>query len=86
MEEYLPSQSIPFAHPSVHRSFLDLLKFNRRRVQDQMQCWRIIAEDFAEKISSNDPVLLYWIGLLDEFQGIIHLLEKFLSDAMTVNP
>jgi hypothetical protein len=43
-----------------------------------------IAEDFKEKISEDDPIVLHWITLLEDFQQNIELLKKLLSDAMTV--
>jgi hypothetical protein len=44
-----------------------------------------IAEDFKEKISEDDPILLHWIKMLEDFEQNIDLLKKLLSDAMTVS-
>jgi hypothetical protein len=44
-----------------------------------------IAEDFKEKISEVDPILLHWIKMLEDFEQNIDLLKKLLSDAMTVS-
>ncbi len=43
-----------------------------------------ITEDLKEKISDDDPIVLYWIKMLNDFEQNIELLEKLLSDAMTV--
>jgi len=43
-----------------------------------------IAEDLKEKISDDDPIVLHWIEMLNDFEQNIQLLEKLLSDAMTV--
>ena len=43
-----------------------------------------IAEDFQEKISADDPIILHWIDLLEDFEQKIELLKKLLSEAMTV--
>ncbi len=43
-----------------------------------------IAEDLKEKIADDDPIVLHWIEMLKDFEQNIELLEKLLSDAMTV--
>jgi len=43
-----------------------------------------IAEDLKEKISDDDPIVLHWIKMLNDFEQNIELLEKLMSDAMTV--
>lgn len=43
-----------------------------------------IAEDFKEKISDEDPIVLHWIKMLQDFEQNLELLKKLLSDAMTV--
>ncbi|UJR29306.1 hypothetical protein I4U23_010520 [Adineta vaga] len=58
-------------------------KFNIPRSREKIECWLRIAEDFNDKIASDDPVLCYWIQMLKDFEQNINLLEKLLSDAMT---
>ncbi|CAF1139632.1 unnamed protein product [Adineta steineri] len=60
-----------------------LKKFNIPRAREKLECWLKIAEDFKEKISSDDPIVCYWIEMLTNFEQNIELLEKLLSDAMT---
>jgi hypothetical protein len=43
-----------------------------------------IAEDFKEKIDEDDPIVLYWIDMLEDFEQNMELLKKLLSEAMTV--
>jgi hypothetical protein len=35
-------------------------------------------------MSDDDPIVLHWIEMLKDFEQNIQLLEKLLSDAMTV--
>ncbi|CAF1088574.1 unnamed protein product [Rotaria sordida] len=58
-------------------------KFNIRRAQEKLECWMKIAEDFKEKISEDDPIVLHWIKILQDFHQNLELLKKLLSDAMT---
>ncbi|CAF3428145.1 unnamed protein product [Rotaria socialis] len=58
-------------------------KFNIRRAHEKLECWLKIAEDFKEKISDDDPIVLHWISMLQDFEENLELLKKLLSDAMT---
>ena len=44
-----------------------------------------IAEDFKEKLTPEDPIVLHWIKLLEDFEENLDLLKKLLSEAMTVS-
>ena len=36
----------------------------------------MLIEDFEEKISDDDSIVLHWIDILQEFEQNIHLLNK----------